>query len=93
MKQYDDMFKQMDNVFKQMDDIFKQVDKTMDEAQVMTDEVLRRTQQWEPHLSWIPRKIGKSWYWHSPIYRKFVLSPGGGFWKYGTEFDVLKESK
>lgn len=92
-KYHDEVFRDMDKVFKQMDEIFKEVDKKMEEQFVQAENVINRTAKWEPHISWVPRKIGKRWYWRSPIYRKFVLSPGGGYYKYGTEFDVLKESK
>jgi hypothetical protein len=25
------------------------------------------------------------------VYRYWCLAPGGGFWRYGDEFDILKE--
>lgn len=93
MKDVDTVFKEMDNVFKDVDKVFKQMDKIMDGVQQESWESINKRQKWEPHLSWIPRKIGKRWYWHSPIYRKYQFNDGNGFYKYGTEFDVLKESK
>lgn len=92
-KYHDEVFKDMDKVFDTMNKVFKEIDKKMEEQMIEAEKVINRTQKWEPFVSWIPRKIGKRWYWHSPIYRKWQLSPGGGSWRYGTEFDVLKDSK
>jgi hypothetical protein len=98
MKQYDDVFRQMDNVFKEVDKVFKQMDQVRIEVETkMTDpqwiEKTNAIAKWEPYISWVPRKIGKRWYWHSPIYRKYQFKPKGNFWIYGTEFDVLRDSK
>lgn len=53
----------------------------------------KRSQHWERVRTWRPRKINGRWYppgvW---VYRYFTLSPGGGFYVYGDEFDVLKSS-
>jgi len=46
---------------------------------------------WERHWTIFPRRINGRWYCREYVYRKFVSSPGGGFWQYGDEFDVLKE--
>lgn len=47
--------------------------------------------EWESTRTWIPRRINQRWYWPGQVvYRHFTLSPGGGFWVYGDEFDVLK---
>jgi hypothetical protein len=83
----------MDGIFKQMDNIFKQVDKRMEEAEAESWESINNRAKWEPHISWIPRKIGKRWFWHSPIYRKYQFDGSNGHFIYGTEFDVLKDSK
>lgn len=95
MKQADfnKLMKDVDNVFKEMDNVFKQVEKKMDEVQQESWESMNKRQKWEPYISWVPRKIGKKWFWHSPIYRKYQFNSGNGFWKYGTEFDVLKDSR
>ena len=47
--------------------------------------------KWERHYCIRPRRVNGRWYWLEYVYRKFVLSPGGGFYKYGTEFDVLRD--
>jgi hypothetical protein len=47
--------------------------------------------KWHKYYTIIPRKIGKKWYCCEIVYRKFVLSPGGGFWRYGNEFDMLRD--
>lgn len=90
-KDIQDLWKQMDKVFQEVDKVYKEIDTKMTDPQWR--DKTNAMAEWEPYTSWIPRKIGKRWYWHSPIYRKYQLSPGGGFYKYGTEFDVLKESK
>ena len=92
-KEYDDIVKEMDAVFKQMDKVFKEVEIKMDQVQQESWESVNKRAKWEPYTSWIPRKIGKRWYWHSPIYRKYQFDEGNGYWLYGTEFDVLKSSK
>lgn len=90
---YDKLVKEMDNVFDQVDKVFKQIDKIMEQAEQESWESLNKRQKWEPYISWIPRKIGKTWYWHSHIYRKYQHTSRDGYYVYGTEFDVLKESK
>lgn len=45
---------------------------------------------WEPWYAWYPRFIKGKWFWRTWVYRRHVLSPGGGFYEYGTEFDALK---
>ena len=46
---------------------------------------------WEKHWTIIPRYINGRWYCREHVWRRFVLSPGGGFWRYGDIFDVLKD--
>jgi hypothetical protein len=79
-------------IFKEMDKVFKQVESQMDGVSQESWESVNKRQKWEPYISWIPRKIGKRWFWHSPIYRKYQFDKGNGYWIYGTEFDVLKAS-
>jgi hypothetical protein len=47
---------------------------------------------WQPHkIRFFPRAINGRMYWPGDIvYRRWALSPGGGFWQYGDEFDYLK---
>jgi hypothetical protein len=89
----DKIIKEMDNVFEEVDKVFKRIDVKMDQLQQESWETVNKRQKWEPYISWIPRKVGKRWYWHSHIYRKYQFDEGAGHWIYGTEFDVLKESK
>jgi hypothetical protein len=49
--------------------------------------------KWERHWTIFPRRINGRWYCRDYVYRYWCLSPGGGFWKYGDEFDVLRDSK
>lgn len=51
-----------------------------------------QTPRWRKWWAWRPVRIGGQWYWGKEVYRHWVLSPGGGFWRYGTILDVLKES-
>ena len=90
---YAALAKQMDDVFGEIDKVFKQVGVVMEQADAESWESVNKRAKWEPYTSWIPRKIGKRWYWHSPIYRKYQFDEGNGYWLYGTEFDVLKSSK
>ena len=47
---------------------------------------------WEPYrLKIFPKQINERWYKPGDmVYRRFVPSPGGGYWVYGDEFDYLK---
>jgi hypothetical protein len=47
---------------------------------------------WQPHkIKFFPRTINGRMYWPGEVvYRRWQLSPGGGFWQYGDEFDYLK---
>ena len=47
--------------------------------------------EWQQHYTWIPRRINGRWYWREYVYRYWCLSPGGGFWRYGDEFSILKD--
>jgi hypothetical protein len=47
---------------------------------------------WEKYqLKLLPKRINKKWYkpgeW---IYRKWIMTPGGGYWKYGDDFDFMR---
>ena len=47
---------------------------------------------WEPYrLKIFPKKINEHWYAPGDmVYRKFVFSPGGGYWVYGDDFDFIR---
>lgn len=47
---------------------------------------------WQKYqLKLIPKRINGKWYrpgeW---VYRRWAISPGGGFWVYGDDFDYLR---
>lgn len=47
---------------------------------------------WEKYkLKLLPKRINGRWYkpgdW---VYRKFVMTPGGGYYKYGDDFDFMR---
>ena len=47
---------------------------------------------WEKYkLKLLPKRINGRWYkpgaW---VYRKFVMTPGGGYYKYGDDFDYMR---
>lgn len=88
-----DVSGEIDNLMKEVTSLLKQVDKAFDDAIVRQRVRYNISAKWEPYISWMPRKIGKRWYWHSPIYRKRLMTNNGNKWIYGTEFDVLRESK
>lgn len=46
---------------------------------------------WDPWYAWRPVRINGKWYWFTKVYRRFLSSPGGGFYKYGDTFDILKD--
>lgn len=47
---------------------------------------------WEPYqLKLLPKRINGRWYKPgSWVYRKFVTTPGGGYYKYGDDFDFMR---
>ena len=47
---------------------------------------------WEPYrILFYPRLINGRWYLPGDtVYRRWVLSPGGGYWQWGDDFDRLK---
>lgn len=52
---------------------------------------LLNPRKWESVKLKVPRRINGRWYWPgSRVYRYYTMSPGGGFWTYGDEFDILK---
>jgi len=58
---------------------------------VIVDEPIP-TNPWEPYrLKIFPKQINERWYKPGDlVYRRFVHSPGGGYWQYGDDFDYLK---
>ena len=46
---------------------------------------------WRPWYAWYPKRINGRWYWREYVYRYHCLGPGGGFYRYGDEFDILKD--
>ena len=93
-KDFDHVFKDIDKVFAEFDKIMKQADQTFREASKIGVDEFNARATWQPYKSLVPIKIGKKWYWNSPVFRKYVLESGSpGHWVYGTEFDVLKDSK
>lgn len=47
---------------------------------------------WQKYqLKLLPKRINGKWYkpgaW---VYRKFVMTPGGGYYKYGDDFDFMR---
>jgi hypothetical protein len=59
--------------------------------QVMLEMKAKQPWQWERHWTIVPRRINGRWYCREYVYRYWCLSPGGGFWRYGDEFDILKD--
>jgi hypothetical protein len=47
--------------------------------------------RWSKHYCKWPRRINGRWYWREYVWRRYVLSPGGGFWEYGDDFDMLRD--
>ena len=92
-EQFEQLSKELDRVQKQIDQVFEKMGVELDAAIEKAQVSYNMSAPWEPHISWIPRKIGKKWYWHTPIYRKRVLSSDGNYWIYGTEFDMLRDIK
>ena len=47
---------------------------------------------WEKYqLKLLPKRINGKWYKPgSWVYRKFVMTPGGGYYKYGDDFDYMR---
>lgn len=58
---------------------------------VIIDELPQKN-PWEPYrLKIFPKQINERWYVPGDmVYRRFVPSPGGGYWQYGDDFDYLK---
>lgn len=58
----------------------------------VTDFNFNYKDKWKPVTIWRPRKINGKWRWPGEkVFRKYHLSPGGGFYEYGDEFSVLKD--
>lgn len=49
--------------------------------------------KWYPWFAWHPVRLHGKWTWLKTIYRQHLLSPGGGIYRYGDDFDVLKDSR
>lgn len=60
------------------------------------DDVQTARPKWEPHYTWVPKKVNDKWYWMTTIYRKVKVVYGDRKlepveYTYGDEFDLLKE--
>ena len=87
--EYKIMIKDMNNAMQAMND----------EAKKMLDEVRRMKENftwgaWEKHtVGLMPKRINGKWYFRgATVYRKQRFGPGGVHYKYGDDFDVLRES-
>jgi len=88
------MNKEIDRIFHDMDQTFKQVQEEMDQMAKDMAELLKPItwSEWKPHKIKFPKRINSKWYWPGDtIYRKQRIGPGGTAYKYGDQFDVLKE--
>mgnify|MGYP003342144199 FL=1 len=83
---------------------YNDLSKSVAEMQRMADELRNQVDafnkavgwgDWEPHtVGVIPMRINGRWYWRGDtVYRRQRMwgLTGGSQWKYGDEFDVLKE--
>ena len=91
-EKFDDVFSQVDQLFKQTDKMFKTMEQHMDDIFTKYKTEENKKAKWEPVKIYWPKRIkGKWYYFGKTAYRKFCLSPGGGFWEYGNDFDAIKE--
>ena len=51
----------------------------------------RQQARWEKHFIVWPKIINGRWYCRDWVWRRYVPSPGGGFWQYGDAFDRLRD--
>ena len=57
---------------------------------VWIDEVEPKNPWQKYKIKLLPKKINRKWYKPgSWVYRRWVTSPGGGYWQYGDDFDYL----
>ena len=72
--------------------MLQDLEKRMDEMQVQTEGFWEP--QWKTHKLILPRIIRGKLFWPGQtVARRHHLSPGGGYWEYGTSFDVLRDSR
>lgn len=85
-----------------MKDMHDEVERMRQEAKAMAEEVRRWQRdfgwsEWEPHtVGVIPMRLNGRWYWKGDtVYRKEKMRYLGSskIYKYGDEFDVLKEEQ
>ena len=83
---YDKTIVDFNKMLEDMNRVFDNMEKVMEEVQ------MEYKPEWERHrLAW-PRRINGRWYWPGQIVaRKFCFSPGGGFYRYGDSFDLLRD--
>ncbi len=106
MNEIDRMLKETNSVFEDMDHMIKEMNDEMSasmaELRNQTDQVIKEVQRmkqaltwgaWEPYtVTLIPRRVNGRWYFKGDvIYRRQRFGPGGTFYAYGDQFDVLKE--
>jgi len=49
-----------------------------------------KSNPWEQYWIFFPRRINGKWYCCQTVYRRYILSPGGGFYQYGDVLDFLR---
>ena len=84
---------QINNLSKSMAEMQRMADEMRDQVDAFNKAV--GWGDWEPHtVGVIPMRINGRWYWRGDtVYRRQRMwgLTGGSQWKYGDEFDVLKE--
>jgi hypothetical protein len=58
---------------------------------VNTTDPLPTSKSWTKWRAWYPVRVHGKWTWLKTVYRYRVISPGGGSYRYGTIFDVIKD--
>jgi hypothetical protein len=88
---------EINKLFKDMNKVFDEADKLFNKAMSYNGATRLHPDHkptWEPVTLWWPKRIKGKWFWPTEtVYRKFVLSPGGGFYLYGDDFDFIKDAE
>lgn len=92
-REFDDIQKELNQVMNYVDGMVKNLDEAINIRMEQERALINSKAKWESVQIYWPKRIGKRWYWlGDTAYRRAEHTKEGLKFKYGTEFDVLKDS-
>lgn len=100
---YYDINKIHQDINKEYNQIVKDMNQQISNMHKEAEEMLEQVEQikknltwgvWEPYkIKFLPKRVKGKWYWPGDtVYRSQRFGPGGVHYKYGDDFDVIRDA-